>query len=305
MREIRRWLRRRKRRFIFLLMRQLTRFNGYSGARRIGKRVADFHFRFAWRERRRCANDIALLFGRPAGDASVRELLHQAYRVTTVAVLETLAMFDHRLDDDVLNAQCEVHGIEHLRTALGAGRGAILLAAHMGNGAILAARLARAGFPVSVVYRQARMMSAGFFERGLPLYGIEGILANAGIRAYSWMLDALRRGRIVFMMMDQGTKTTEDGIVMRFLGKDMPMPAGPVQLARHSGAPMLPLWTTAAEPVWTFTIGTPVRREPGSTLETEVEHLVRLTEQHILKYPHLWSWHHRRWKKFPMAPMPR
>ena len=58
----------------------------------------------------------------------MRELLHQAYRVTTVAVLETLAMFDHRLDDDVLNAQCEVHGIEQLRTALGAGRGAILLA---------------------------------------------------------------------------------------------------------------------------------------------------------------------------------
>jgi KDO2-lipid IV(A) lauroyltransferase len=209
------------------------------------------------------------------------------------------------VDDGVLNARCDVEGIEHLRTALAAGRGAILLSAHMGNGPMIAVRLARAGFPVSIVYRQARMMSAAIYERGLPYYGIEGILANAGIRAYSRMLDALRRGRIVFVMMDQGTKAAKDGIVMRFLGKDMPMPAGPVQLSRHSGAPIVPLWNVAAEPVWKFTIGAPVCREPGWTLETEVEHLVRLTEQHILKYPHLWSWHHRRWRNFPMASMPR
>jgi KDO2-lipid IV(A) lauroyltransferase len=304
MREFRRWLRRLRRRVMFLTTRQLMRVTGFASARRVGKRLADIQFRTAWRVRRRCTDDLALLLGRPAGDPAVREQLRQAYRVNTIAVLEVLAMFDHRLDDGVLNSQCEVDGLEQLRTALAAGRGAILLGAHMGNGALLAARLARAGWPVSVVYRQARMMSAGFFERGLPLYGIEGIPANAGLRAYVQMLDALRRGRILFVMIDQGTKAAQDGIVLRFLGKEMPMSVGPAQLARQSGAPVLPLSTTAAEPVWKFAIGAPVARVPGSSLGAEAEQLARVTEQNILQYPHLWSWHHRRWRKFPMVSVP-
>lgn len=79
------------------------------------------------------------------------------------------------------------------------------------------------------------------------------------------------------------------------------MSAGPAQLARQSGAPVLPLATTAAEPVWKFTIGAPVARVPGASLESEVGQLARVTEQNILQYPQLWSWHHRRWRKFPMA----
>ena len=301
MREFRRWLRRLRRRATFLATQQLMRTTGFASARRIGRLLADIQYGLSWRVRRRCARDLALLLGRPAGDPSVRGQLRQAYRVNTIAVLEVLAMFDRRLDDKVLNAASETEGLERLRAALDAGRGAILLGAHMGNGALLTARLARAGWPISVVYRQARMMSGGFFERGLSLYGIEGIPANAGLRAYVQMLDALKRGRVLFVIMDQGAKAAQDGIVLRFLGKEMPMSAGPAQLARQSGAPVLPLLTTAAEPVWKFTIGAPVARVPGASLESEVGQLARVTEQNILRYPQLWSWHHRRWRKFPMA----
>lgn len=304
MREFRRWLRRRRRRLIFLVMRQLLRIAGFKAAQPIGRQMGNLQFRLSWRERKRCQRDLAELLGRPEGDPTVREILRQSYRATLVALLEALAMFDRRQDHGLLQAHCEVDGMEHLREALAAGHGAILLAAHMGNGALVAIRLAHEGWPVSVVYRQARMMSEGIFEHGLPLYGIEGIRANAGIRAYSQMLDALRRGRIVFLMMDQGTKASQDGIMLRFLGKDMPVTAGPAQLARHSGAPMLPLLTTAAEPRWKFTIAAPVERAPGSSLQEDVERLVRMTERHILEYPQLWSWHHRRWRRFPMAPKP-
>ena len=44
---------------------------------------------------------------------------------------------------------------------------------------------------MTVVYRHARMMSAQFFAAGLPRYGIDGILANEGFKAYARMVDAL------------------------------------------------------------------------------------------------------------------
>lgn len=296
------WLRRGRRRLSFLAMRSLVRAAGFARVRGLGQLIGDLHFRLAWRDRRRQAHDMALVLGRSTDDPSVRTVLHQAYRVNTAAVLEVLAMFDRRQDERMLTSQCEIEGLEQLQAALAGGRGAILLGAHMGNDAMLLVRLACSGLPVSVVYRQSRMMSAGFFDRGLALYGIEGILANEGFRAYVRMVDALRRGRIVFLTMDQGTKVAKDGILMRFLGKEMPMPAGPAQLARLSGAPLLPVVTTASDPLWRFTIEAPVPRTAGATLASDVEKLARVTERQVLQYPHLWSWHHRRWCKYPFTP---
>jgi KDO2-lipid IV(A) lauroyltransferase len=296
------WLRRGRRRLSFLAMRSLVRATGFARARRLGQLIGDLQFCLAWRDRRRQTRDMALVLGQLPDDPTVRALLREAYRVNTAAVLEILAMFDRHQDEQMLASQSEIEGLPQLQAALAGGRGAILLGAHMGNEALLVVRLACSGWPVSVVYRQSRMMSAGFFDRGLALYGIEGILANEGFRAYVRMVDALRRGRIVFLTMDQGTKFAQDGIVMRFLGKEMPMPAGPAQLARLSGAPVLPVVTIASDPVWRFAIDAPVPRTAGATLASDVEELARVTERQVLQYPHLWSWHHRRWCKYPFTP---
>lgn len=302
--ELARSLRRGRRRLLFLAARQLMRIGGFHAARPIGQLFADLQYAFAWRLRRRCLHDLAALQGRDTGDAAVRQQLREGWRANTVALLEVLAMLDRPLDDATLAARCALDGRDRLEAARAAGKGAILLGSHMGNGALLAALLARQGLPVSVVFRQARMMSAGLFERGLPRYGIEAIQANAGMRAYAAMLDALRHGRILFVMMDQGIKPSQEGVVLRFLGKDMPMPAGPAQLARQSRAPVLPLAMTAAEPAWRFAIGEPLAASPGATLAADVEALARATERNILATPQFWSWHLRRWRKFPMATPP-
>jgi KDO2-lipid IV(A) lauroyltransferase len=114
------------------------------------------------------------------------------------------------------------------------------------------------------------------------------------------MLAALKQGRIVFIMMDQGVRAPKDGLRVRFLGKDAALPAGPAQLARAARAPLLPVVTTAARPLWRFAIRPPVALGQG-TVESDVETLARLTERQILDHPQLWSWHHRRWRKLPAA----
>jgi KDO2-lipid IV(A) lauroyltransferase len=145
------------------------------------------------------------------------------------------------------------------------------------------------------------MMPVEFFHEGLPRYGVQGILANDGFKAYAKMLDALRHDRIVFAMIDQGVKQAEAGVPMRFLGKDMPMPGGVVQLARHSRAPILPVCTLAADPAWHFCIEPPLSLHPGGTLEEDTAAVLRITERQILAHPELWSWHQRRWKYYPMT----
>jgi KDO2-lipid IV(A) lauroyltransferase len=240
---------------------------GFERARGFGEWLGELQFRVAWIARRRQTREMAAVLGRPADDPSARDMMRTAYRVNNAAVIEVLAMFEQRQDPQQLAARCEIEGIGQLQAALALGRGAILLGAHMGNGLLVPVQLASSGWPVSVVYRHARMMSSGLFEQGLALYGIEPILANEGIKAYGRMLGALRKGRVLFLMMDQGVKQAEDGVPMRFLGKDMPMTAGPAQLARHSRAPVLPVATTEiyttydtlslpdALPIWILVLG--------------------------------------------------
>lgn len=293
-------LRRRRRRAMFLSLRTLLRVIGFQHARTLGSWLGDLQFWFGWRERQRLQHEIAQVLGRPSHDPSVRALLLQAYRVNNGAVVEIMAMFDQRQDESTLAAHCELGGLEHLRAAMSQGRGAIVLATHMGNASLAMVRLAQEGWPVSLLYRKARMMSDGFFQNGLEHYGIQAILANGGIRAYGQMLAALKQGRVLFLMMDQGLRKAEDGVTQRFLGKDVPMPAGPAQLARVSRSPVLPMVAVGAEPVWRFEIQPQLTIGQG-TLEADVDFLTRLTEAQVLQHPELWSWHHRRWRKFPMA----
>ena len=282
---------------MFLSVRSLSRVVGFARAGPVGQLVGELQFRLGGRSRRRMEAEMALALRRPADDAAVPPMLREAYRVNTAAVFEVMAMLDRKQDEAALLARSEVDGLEHLRAALALGRGAILLAAHMGNAALLPLRLAASGWPVSVLYKESRMMSADFFVEGLARYSVQGIAANGGIRAYAEMLQALKQGRIVFLMLDQGVKAAKDGIVLHFLGKDMPMPAGPAQLARAAKAPVLPLVTTAAKPVWRFALQPPLPLDQ-ETLEADTAILVAATERMVLSHPQLWSWQQRRWRKF-------
>lgn len=289
---------RARRRLTFLSLRSVLRLIGFDAVAPLGRWLGTVQFHLAWRERRRIQRDIAHWLGRD--EQGIEPLLAEAYRVNNAAVLEIMSMFDRQLDDARVEAHCRIEGLEHLREALAQGRGAILLAAHMGNAAMLPVRLVNAGWSVSVVYREARMMTAGFFQEGLARYGIQGILANAGIKAYGQMLSALKQGRVVFVMMDQGVKKAEDGQLQHFLGKTMPMPAGPAQLARAARAPILPVFTLGAEPVWHLSIQPPVVLDHAS-VESDVAALLDVTERQIRSHPELWSWHHRRWRLFPVS----
>lgn len=289
------------RRQLYLVCRTLVRGVGLDFVGPLGTGLGELHYRLGGRARRRIEREVALLLGRRPGEPAVRELVRSAYRVNDAAVLEILKLFDRAQDLERLRAKVEIRGIERLRDALAAGRGAILLAGHMGNGALLVIDLVARGIPVSVVYHQARMMDPGLFSDGMARYGIDGIVANEGLRAYGRMLSALRANRVVYLMADQGVGKAREGIALRFLGKDMWMPAGPAQLARHSKAPVLPVATTAVEPRWGFEILPAVERDENATLEADVERLLRVSEGLILEHPQFWSWHHRRWREYPLA----
>jgi phosphatidylinositol dimannoside acyltransferase len=291
-------LRRLKRRAGFRLVHAvalISRRGGLGFVRRCGELLGELHYRVDRHGRRDLARQLAHALAVPTTEDS-RPLLRQAYRANDGAALEIVAMYCGRFAAEELRAHCRVDGIERLHETLAAGRGMILLGMHMGNGMLMAARLAVEGLPVTVVYRESHKVPNGFFERIGAQHGTEGIHVQDPASAYRQMRRALDRGRILFVLMDQATR--DGGVPVTFLGKALTMPVGPSELARRTGAPVLTALPVAARPAWRFRVGEPLQigAADAAALATE---FTCVLERHIREYPHLWSWHHRRWRRLP------
>jgi lauroyl/myristoyl acyltransferase len=294
-----RWLRKTVRPLGFRVLQLVALFamlfGGLPMARRVGEALGELHFRLGRAKRRDLERQLAQLF--PALDASTRHAaLRHAYRVNERTIIEGIGMSWRRVPDELLRASCEIDGLEELRARLSSGRGVIVITMHMGNSLMPMVRLAADGFPVSTVYRASRKLPADFLQGLLEKYGIEGISASQRSQAYRAMLRALQQGRILFVLMDQATKF--GGTPVAFLGKHVEMPEGPFRLAARTGAPVLPLFAESAAPCWRFSVGAPLDLGDGSA-EAGALVVTAAMEAHIRAHPELWSWHHRRWGRYP------
>lgn len=294
-------IRRLRRRATFLAVRSLVRLVGFDGCRRLGSFFGSLQYLLLVSLRRRVGADLAALLGCDPHGGRVGSTLRSAYRVNTIGVLEVASMADRRLDTKRFYQRCRVDGIDNL-TAARTGRGVIMLATHSCNSLLVLAQLADQGWPLTVVYRRSPSMPTNFDQNVLDNYGLEGVAAEDGLRSYVGMMDALRRNRVLFAMMDHGVSRADTGVMLRFLGKDMPMPGGIVQLARQTRAPIVPLTAMAIDPRWHFRIEPALQLDPGGSFEQDAAAVMRHVEGQILAHPELWSWPHRRWSKFPLAP---
>jgi KDO2-lipid IV(A) lauroyltransferase len=146
-----------------------------------------------------------------------------------------------------------------LDRALGDGRGAIFVSAHLGPFELVAAAVAELGYPASVVVRESydprldQWVDAHRRARGIDV--IHRGKASAGIR----IVRALRRGRLLGFLPDVGGRVP--GVSTRFLGEAVSFPVGPERLAQRTGAPIL--------------VGTLARRpaSPGPPWELKVDML--------------------------------
>jgi KDO2-lipid IV(A) lauroyltransferase len=55
------------------------------------------------------------------------------------------------------------------------------------------------------------------------------------------------------------------------------------------------------DPVWHFRIEPELRINPGGSFEEDAALVMKHVEGQILAHPELWSWPHRRWRKYPLA----
>ena len=261
----------------------------------VGRRIGDALWWLLPGRRRLTLENIRLSLGRELTSDEVARLGRRSFQHLGMNLIEACCYFLR--PTDVMLSRVHLEGVEHLRSAAGQGRGILVLTAHYGNWELLAAAHGLSGLPLSIVIRPLDHpvldeLAARFRQRS----GAELIVKRQAVRE---VLQALRRGRMVGILLDQNA-TRAEGVFVPFFGVPASTSKGLAVLALRTSAPVVPVF---------------LRREPdgrhcleaGPALEPPADGDVvaytaafnQVIEAAIRRAPEQWLWMHARWRTRP------
>ncbi len=146
--------------------------------------------------------------------------------------------------DEILDL-LDIHGVRHLETAVAAGRGVIVLSAHLGNFSVVARYPALRGWPTAIIAERIHPPALDAFM--VRLRSVDGLeIISQGPEAARPILKVLRRKGVLILAADRDI--AGNGYPVPFFGTTAHLPAGPVLLATHTGAALLPAFTIRRSP---------------------------------------------------------
>jgi KDO2-lipid IV(A) lauroyltransferase len=264
----------------------------------LGRVLGLLFFHLDGRHRRIALSNLATAFGRELPPGRRRALARESFvhfGRMLVDLLKLASWPKSRIERLLV-----VEGEEHLRRALGRGRGALVFTGHFGNWEMLTIPLSRP----ARLWAITRFLDNRLLERRLA-----GLRTRLGARiiykdrAARRVLQVLERGDVVIILIDQNVLRVQ-AVFVDFFGR----PAGttPALAAFHlrSGAPVVPAFCyTVGRDRYRVRIFPEVRFPAGDGKSGDVlkitQTCTKIIESQIRQFPQGWLWFHERWKSRP------
>ena len=269
----------------------------------LGRRVGDVVYTAMRRRRRIALSNLGRAYPE-LPEAERRRLARRAAQHLGMTLVELPRLLTAPLDETL--GRIRLDGIEHLHAAMKAHGRALVLTAHLGNWEILCAahRLTEYGLSVVVRPLDARWLDAVAVKLRRRT-GVDVIDKRGALRP---VLEALRRGRMVGILMDQNAARRE-GVFVEFFGHPASTSRSLALLAVRTGAPVIPIFARRAAGTGHTVVIRPALPAPTSNdpEAAVVELTARCTaeiERAIRQAPEQWLWSHDRWRTRPSSDAP-
>jgi len=255
------------------------------------------------RHRKIALSNLERAFGDNPGPRQRRRLARRVFQQLGQLLFEIGRYRRWRLEDGP--RQIRMEGLHHYREALNRGRGVLVMTAHMGNWELMPMLAAMTPVRVHIVYRPLSYPPLNrYFEASRSRFGA-GLIPTA--RSMRRILQVLGRGEAVAMLMDQNFDCHE-GVFVDFFGHRACTNKGLALLARHTGAPVVPVFLIRHHGRFVAEIGPelPLIRTGDKTkdLEANTQRYNQIIENVVRRHPEQWFWVHQRWKTRPYHPWP-
>ena len=205
------------------------------------------------------------------------------------------------LPKDNLFSRTKVKGKKLLLDAIKGNKGAILISAHLGNWEIVAPFLsANIGTRASMVGRRLRVNLINRLISGLRTrFGATVIDKEEGMPK---MMRAIREGKMLGIMLDQGTQSSM-GVKVNFFDKAVTATHAPALLALRCRCPVVPIFgVREIDGSLTIIVEPPLKLKRTNDLKVDLkvntQLMVSAIEKAVRAHPEQWFWVHKRWKKY-------
>lgn len=264
----------------------------------LGRRLGDLAWVLLGRRRRTALDNVRSAFPELSPQKG-RRICRRSCQHLGMVFVELCSVLARPLP--TLLGRFHVEGLEHLTGAMERYGRALFVTAHLGNWELLCAANHLTGYPLTVVVRplDTPWLNA-LAERLRRKTGVELVAKRGALRP---VLDALRRGRLVAILLDQNTARRE-GVFVPFFGRPASTSKSLAVLAIRTQTPVVPVF---------------IRREAGGRHRIEVHPalppppanrgesaVVELTmqctaaiEAAVRATPEQWLWLHDRWRTRP------
>jgi len=190
----------------------------------------------------------------------------------------------------------------HLDRLRDAGRGILIVTAHLGDWELLCARLHRLGLTGAVIgFERPNDPAHRWLERVRAGYGVTTLPQHTGART---ILRTLRAGGTIGLLCDLEVRRL-DGEFVPFFGRPALTMTAPAALARAAELPLLPASCVWCDGRYRLRFEAPLELDPALDKQAaQLDLLTRLNatyERWIRATPEQWAWHQPRWRAQPGA----
>ncbi|HEU4440297.1 MAG TPA: lysophospholipid acyltransferase family protein [Methylomirabilota bacterium] len=261
----------------------------------VGRRIGDLLWWLLPGRRRVALDNLRRGLGQELPPAALHRLGRRSFQHFGMNLVEGCRYFLR--PTEVMLSRVRVEGGEQLKTAAAEGRGVLILTAHYGNWELLGAAHGLVGLPLSIVIRPLDhpvldVLAARFRRRS----GAELIVKRQAVRE---VIGALRRGRMVGVLLDQNA-TRAEGVFVPFFGVLASTSKGLALLALRTGAPVVPVFLRReADGGHCMEVGPPVPPPANADVVAYTAAFNQAIEAAIRRAPEQWLWMHARWRTRP------
>jgi lauroyl/myristoyl acyltransferase len=189
--------------------------------------------------RRICADNVRQALGPTATAARVRRCVLGCFRAATYYYAD-LGRTPRMDPSTFFERNLRLSGFEHVEQAVAQGRGVIIATIHYGNPEYVAQSVSARGYHFLALTEPLKPRAlAKLFQELRDSQGQQFVeVGMAGMKA---TLRHLKQGGIVCIICDRDIQGTGEDVL--FFGKRARIPSGAIDLARHTGAVILPAVT--------------------------------------------------------------
>jgi len=255
---------------------------------------ADIYYSFAWEDRRNLTYNLKIILG--TDDKKLIEKNMKGIFRNFAKYLADFFRFSKLSRDYILN-HITLEGKENIDKAMANGKGAIMLAAHIGNWEMGAAVMASLGYPFHAIildHKDKRINE--LFRQQRAISGVKAISVGAQLKS---CFGVLRGNNLLAIVCDRDF--SGHGLRVNFFGRPATLPKGAAFFHLKTGAPIIPSFLLRTkEDNFRFVFEKPLETESTGDKEADIKNIMQkyllVVEKYIKDFPDQWYAFRKVWQ---------